>query len=179
MTACTARRRGVPFTRVRRRGLRFTSGRPACALGNPPTLRRSSFPHRVSRPVGGPLAKHAWGAAPRPLSLAALDTNLFLGYRPKTNPYCTQMGLKRACGAFLSPLRWSAERRTTTPVPSSKEGNYGAGKQILSDLQAMVLQAADPWLWLAGLSVCRKREGVPLPRSGGGREGADVSQTPY
>ena len=41
------------------------------------------------------------------------------------------------------------------------------------------LQAADPWLWLAGLAVCRKREGVPLPRNGGGWEGADVSQTPY
>ena len=41
------------------------------------------------------------------------------------------------------------------------------------------LQAADPWLWLAGLAVCTEREGVPLPRSGGGREGADVSQTPY
>ena len=41
------------------------------------------------------------------------------------------------------------------------------------------LQAADPWLWLAGLAVCREREGVPLPRSGGGWEGADVSQTPY
>ena len=43
----------------------------------------------------------------------------------------------------------------------------------------LFLQAADPWLWLAGLAVCREREGVPLPRSGGGREGADVSQTPY
>ena len=41
------------------------------------------------------------------------------------------------------------------------------------------LQAADPWLWLAGLSVCRKREGVPLPRSGGGWEGADASAIPY
>ena len=41
------------------------------------------------------------------------------------------------------------------------------------------LQAADPWLWLAGLAVCRKREGVPLPRSGGGREGADASAIPY
>ena len=41
------------------------------------------------------------------------------------------------------------------------------------------LQAADPWLWLAGLAVCTEREGVPLPRSGGGWEGADVSQTPY
>ena len=40
-------------------------------------------------------------------------------------------------------------------------------------------QAADPWLWLAGLSVCRKMEGVPLPRSGGGREGADAPAAPH
>ena len=97
----------------------------------------------------------------------------------KSLPYCTQMGLRRACGAFLSPLRWSAERRTTTPVPSSEEGNYGAGKQILSNLRLARCKAADPWLWLAGLSVCRKMEGVPLPRSGGGWEGANVSQTPF
>ena len=89
------------------------------------------------------------------------------------------MGLKRACGAFLSPLRWSAERRTTTPVPSSKEGNYGAGKQILSNLRLARCEAADPWLWLAGLAVCTEMEGVPLPRSGGGREGADASAIPY
>ena len=43
----------------------------------------------------------------------------------------------------------------------------------------LYLQAADPWLWLAGLSVCRKREGVPLPRSGGGWEGADAPAAPY
>ena len=89
------------------------------------------------------------------------------------------MGLKRACGAFLSPLRWSAERRTTTPVPSSEEGNYGAGKQILSNLRLARCKAADPWLWLAGLAVCTKMEGVPLPRSGGGWEGADASAIPY
>ena len=89
------------------------------------------------------------------------------------------MGLKRACGAFLSPLRRSAERRTTTPVPSSKEGDYGAGKQILSNLRLARCKAADPWLWLAGLAVCRKREGVPLPRSGGGWEGADAPAAPY
>ena len=35
---------------------------------------------------------------------------------------------KVAAGAFLSPPRWSAEGRTTTPVPSSEEGNYGASK---------------------------------------------------
>ena len=37
------------------------------------------------------------------------------------------MGLKRACGAFLSPLRWSAERRTTTPVwPGSLHSRIAA-----------------------------------------------------
>ena len=41
------------------------------------------------------------------------------------------------------------------------------------------LQAADPWLWLAGLAACSKREGVPLPRSRGGWEGADASAIPY
>ena len=43
----------------------------------------------------------------------------------------------------------------------------------------LYLQAADPWLWSAGLAVCRKKEGVPLPRSGGGREGADALAAPY
>ena len=64
--ASTPRRRGVPFTRVCRRGLRSMSGHPAYAWGNPPTLRRSSFPQRASRPAGGPIPKHAWGCAPRP-----------------------------------------------------------------------------------------------------------------
>ena len=89
------------------------------------------------------------------------------------------MGLKRACGAFLSPLRWSAERRTTTPVPSSKEGDYGGSNEIFSNLRLARCKAADPWLWLAGLAVCRKREGVPLPRSGGGWEGANAPAAPY
>ena len=89
------------------------------------------------------------------------------------------MGLKRACGAFLSPLRWSAERRTTTPVPSSKEGDYGGRNEIFSNLRLARCKAADPWLWLAGLAVCRKREGVPLPRSGGGWEGANAPAAPY
>ena len=156
-------RRGVDFAgckacTARRRGRSF------CAYKrNQNTVKGDRFP--LDKPLSG-----------RP---AALDTNLFLGYRPKTNPYCTQMGFKGVCDTFLSPLRWSAERRTTTPVPSSEEGNYGAGKQILSNLRLARCKAADPWLWLAGLSVCRKREGVPLPRSGGGREGADASAIPY
>ena len=54
------------------------------------------------------------------------------------------MGFKSACGAFLSPLRWSAERRTTTPVPSSKEGDYGGSKQILQGRRLGSLQALTP-----------------------------------
>ena len=66
VTASTARRRGVPFTRVRRRGLCSMSGRYPYGIGNPPTLRRSSFPQRALRPAGDPIPKHAWGCAPRP-----------------------------------------------------------------------------------------------------------------
>ena len=156
-------RRGVDFAgckacTARRRGRSF------CAYKrNQNTVKGDRFP--LDKPLSG-----------RP---AALDTNLFLGYRPKTNPYCTQMGFKGVCDTFLSPLRWSAERRTTTPVPSSEEGNYGAGKQILSNLRLARCKAADPWLWLAGLAACSKREGVPLPRSGGGWEGANTPAAPY
>ena len=76
VTVCTPRRRGVPFTRVRRRGLRSMSGHPAYAWGNPPTLRRSSFPQRALCPAGGPIPKHAWGCAPRPPNAKLrLDTN--------------------------------------------------------------------------------------------------------
>ena len=62
----TARRGGVPFVRTRRRGLRSMSGRYPYGIGNPPTLRRSSFPQRALRPAGGPIPKYAWGCAPRP-----------------------------------------------------------------------------------------------------------------
>ena len=66
VTACTARRRGVPFVRTRRRGLRSMSGCYPYGIGNPPTLRRSSFPQRALCPAGGPMPKYAWGCAPRP-----------------------------------------------------------------------------------------------------------------
>ena len=76
VTASTARRRVVPFTRVRRRGLRSMSGRYPYGIDNPPTLRRSSFPQRALRPAGDPIPKHAWGCAPRPPNAKLrLDTN--------------------------------------------------------------------------------------------------------
>ena len=71
VTVCTDRRRGPTFVCARRRGLRSMSGHPAYAWGNPPTLRRSSFPQRASRPAGGPIPKHAWGCAPRPRRVGA------------------------------------------------------------------------------------------------------------
>ena len=58
-------------------------------------------------------------------------------------------------------------------------GQLGTESKILGVLGFVGSRAADPWLWLAGLSACTKREGVPLPRSGGGWEGADASAIPY
>ena len=76
VTVCTPCRRGVPFTRVRRRGLCSMSGRYPYGIDNPPTLRRSSFPQRALRPAGGPIPKHTWGCAPRPPNAKLrLDTN--------------------------------------------------------------------------------------------------------
>ena len=54
---CTPIRRGLPFARARRHGLRSMSGRYSYGIDNPPTLRRSSFPQRVVRPVGVPKCK--------------------------------------------------------------------------------------------------------------------------
>ena len=66
VTACTPTRRGPTFVCARRRGLCSMSGRYPYGIGNPPTLRRSSFPQRALRPAGDPIPKHAWGCAPRP-----------------------------------------------------------------------------------------------------------------
>ena len=98
----TARRGGVPFVRTRRRGLRSMSGHPAYAWGNPPTLRRSSFPQRASRPAGGPIPKHAWGCAPRPPNAQAaagyeLDFSANAEKPIRTAPQIRSQG---ACGAF-------------------------------------------------------------------------------
>ena len=95
MTAGTPRRRGVPFTRVRRRGLRSMSGHPAYVWGNPPTLRRSSFPQRALRPAGDPIP--TLGAVPQdPLTLKLrLDTNDVNIVR--TAPQIRSQGV---CGAF-------------------------------------------------------------------------------
>ena len=66
VAARTPARRGPTFVCARRRGLCSMSGRYPYGIGNPPTLRRSSFPQRALRPAGGPIPKHTWGCAPRP-----------------------------------------------------------------------------------------------------------------
>ncbi len=52
------------------------------------------------------------------LSLAVLDTN-----DAKHRPYCAQIRSKGSRGRIFIAPRWSAEGRTTTPVPSSEEGD--------------------------------------------------------
>ena len=95
---------------------------------------------------------------------------------PKINPYCAQI---RSQGSLRRHLPFPP-----TPFPDAGKGPGWAGKckaavRCSGCYGLQKPQAADPWLWLAGLAVCRKREGVPLPRSGGGREGADASAIPY
>ena len=120
--ASTPRRRGVPFTRVRRRGLRSMSGHPAYAWGNPPTLRRSSFPRRALRPAGGPIPKHAWGCAPRPPNAQAaagyeLDFSANAEKPIRTAPQIRSQG---ACGAFY--FGFSRNRIKITPYKRRRVG---------------------------------------------------------
>ena len=84
------------------------------------------------------------------------------------------MGLKGVCDTFLSPLRWSAERRTTTPVPSSKEGNYGAGKQILQGQRLGSLQALTPRECYSRFIVARPSGPLSRHRERGWGERADT-----
>ena len=103
---CSRQRRGKSYKGLNSHAC--PAGADFCACKSQQnTVKGDRFP--LDKPLSG-----------RP---AALDTNLFLGYCQKINPYCTQMGFKGVCDTFLSPPHWSAEGRTTTPVPSSKEGN--------------------------------------------------------
>ena len=121
MTACTARRRGVPFTRVRRRGLCSMSGRYPYGIGNPPTLRRSSFPQRALRPAGGPIPKHAWGCAPRPPNAQAVA-----GYeRCKHRPYSAADTLSRCLRRILIWLQQTNSRKSCCRA-------YGLNKQLFA-----------------------------------------------
>ena len=114
--ASTPRRRGVPFTRVCRRGLRSMSGHPAYAWGNPPTLRRSSFPQRALRPAGGPYQNTLGAVSRDPLTLKLrLDTNDVNIVR--TAPQIRSQG---ACGAFY--FGFSRNRIKITPYKRRRVG---------------------------------------------------------
>ena len=97
VAARTPARRGPTFVCARRRGLCSISGCYPYGIGNPPTLRRSSFPQRALRPAGGPIPKRTWGCAPRPPNAQAAA-----GYERcqgivRTAPQIRSQG---ACGAF-------------------------------------------------------------------------------
>ena len=119
--ASTPRRRGVPFTRVCRRGLRSRSGHPAYAWGNPPTLRRSSFPQRASRPAGGPIPKHAWGCAPRPPNAKLrLDTNDAKASSVRRRRYAPK----------VPAAHFYVEIVDRVPLPRCGEGGRGKGQML-------------------------------------------------
>ena len=119
--ASTPRRRGVPFTRVCRRGLRSMSGHPAYAWGNPPTLRRSSFPQRASRPAGGPIPKHAWGCAPRPPNAKLrLDTNDAKASSVRRRRYAPE----------VPAAHFYVEIVDRVPLPRCGEGGRGKGQML-------------------------------------------------
>ena len=93
----TPTRRGPTFVCARRRGLCSISDCYPYGIDNPPTLRRSSFPQRASRPAGGPIPKHTWGCAPRPPNAQAAA-----GYeRCKHRPYGAADTLSRCLRRIL------------------------------------------------------------------------------
>ena len=71
------------------------SGRYPYGIGNPPTLRRSSFPQRALRPAGAPY-QNTLGAVPQdPLTLKLrLDTN-DAKHRPYSAADTLSRGLRR------------------------------------------------------------------------------------
>ena len=77
-------------------------------------------------------AKHARGV-PRALRrLAALDTDIvFLLVAEKQIRTARRCAPKVACGGIFIARALEREGRTTTPLPSSKEGNYGSSGLIL------------------------------------------------
>jgi len=118
----TARRGGVPFVRTRRRGLCSMSGRYPYGIGNPPTLRRSSFPQRALRPAGDPIPKHAWGCAPRPPNAQAaagyeLDFSANAEKPIRTAPQIRSQG---ACGALY--FGFSRDRIKNQPYKRHRVG---------------------------------------------------------
>ena len=119
MTAGTPARRGPTFVCARRRGLCSMSGRYPYGIGNPPTLRRSSFPQRALRPAGGPIPKHTWGCAPRPPNAQAAAGYERCKSIVRTAPQIRSQG---ACGAFY--FGFSRNRIKITPYKRRRVGRH-------------------------------------------------------
>ena len=117
------------------------SGRYPYGIGNPPTLRRSSFPQRALRPAGDPIPKHAWGCALRPPNAQAaagyeLDFSATAEKLIRTAPQIRSQG---ACGAFywgnckpiagshaVETMGWISSYLSRRPLPRSGGGVGGA-----------------------------------------------------
>ena len=112
-------------------------GRYPYGIGNPPTLRRSSFPQRALRPAGDPIP--TLGAVPQdPLTLKLrLDTNDVNIVR--TAPQIRSQG---ACGAFywgnckpiagshaVETMGWISSYLSRRPLPRSGGGGRGCGAE--------------------------------------------------
>ena len=116
------------------------------------------------------------GALPQDPSRLQCWIRIEFRREPKFNPYCAQIRSQGSHGR-ICPF-------PPPPFPTRERGPDGRvrlGRQFGARgmLGFAGSQAANPWLWLAGLAVCTEREGVPLPRSGGGWEGADAPAAPY
>ena len=76
-------------------------------------------------------AKHARGEPRDPRRLAALDTNVVFLLAQKNKSVRRADALQRCLRRIFIARALEREGRTTTPVPSSKEGNYGGNLQTL------------------------------------------------
>ena len=86
------------------------SGRYPYGIGNPPTLRRSSFPQRALRPAGDPIPKHTWGCALRPPNTKLrLDTD-----DAKHRPYGAADTLSRCLRRIICGVTANRQQKATT-----------------------------------------------------------------
>ena len=130
-------RRGGTFAPPRRTQPPLQSGRPSVALRAALSAAvRPPLPTRSCDLAGTPNSKSGLGQAPRPRRT---------GTPARNGCAVPKRGLN---GAYREPAahfyrlpRWCAEWRTTTPVPSSEEGNDGGSEQIPSGLLPQVFTA--------------------------------------
>ena len=99
-----------------------------CDLVCTPIRRRLPF----ARAKG---SKTRSGSTPRPPTLGCAGYEYcFSALAEKQIRTARRCALKVACGGIFIARALEREGRTTTPLPSSKEGDYGGSEQILSGL---------------------------------------------